>query len=437
MKYLFLAKQYDLVVGDTFELFYRGVICLHNPYKYYILVRCPKGNPTPRYYTYTPKLQDVGEYELTISLIDDDHNVVDSAKTILKVHEPTPSKEKLNVLCIGDSLTFNGVWPKEGYRRFTRNDGTPVGLGFKDNLKMIGTCKQPLDEEIIGYEGYGSWTWKSFCTSDLVSTISPVWVEVDHHNLDENDQHSVWKSENLEWILESIEPKRLKFKRGQMNYSPSPKIGNIFTHQDGGIHHNEIQVKKYEFEMGNPFWNKEKNENDFLSYCQKHQFEKIDLVYILLTWNGQYIPYNTNFEHHTTYAKMLIRQIHNAYPDAHINLLGIQICSVNGGIGANYGANGPYSDEFGTITTAFNYNECLENLVNEPEFKDYCCYTDTKAQFDSEYNMPMIEKKVNVRNSMTEYIGTNAVHPTMNGYLQIGDVFYRALVKDIIERNKK
>ena len=55
MKYIFLAKEYDLVVGDTFELFYRGIICLHNPYKYYILVRCPKGNPYPRYYTFMPK----------------------------------------------------------------------------------------------------------------------------------------------------------------------------------------------------------------------------------------------------------------------------------------------------------------------------------------------------------------------------------------------
>ena len=79
MKYIFLAKEYDLVVGDTFELFYRGIICLHNPYKYYILVRCPKGNPYPRYYTFTPKEDEIGDYELTISLIDDDHQVVDFA----------------------------------------------------------------------------------------------------------------------------------------------------------------------------------------------------------------------------------------------------------------------------------------------------------------------------------------------------------------------
>ena len=88
MKYIFLAKEYDLVVGDTFELFYRGIICLHNPYKYYILVRCPKGNPYPRYYTFTPKEDEIGDYELTISLIDDDHQVVDFATTTLHVVKP-------------------------------------------------------------------------------------------------------------------------------------------------------------------------------------------------------------------------------------------------------------------------------------------------------------------------------------------------------------
>ena len=45
--------------------------------------------------------------------------------------------------------------------------------------------------------------------------------------------------------------------------------------------------------------------------------------------------------------------------------------------------------------------------------------------------------QVNVRNKKTEKVGTNGVHPTMEGYLQIGDVFYRALVSDMKEISKK
>lgn len=125
MKYIFLANEYDLVVDDTFELFYRGVICLNNPYEYYILIRCEKGHPYPRYYTFTPKSQDVGDYPLTITLLDNNHQIIDEETTILHVQQPHQPKERLNVLCIGDSLTFNGVWPSEGYRRFAKTGGYP------------------------------------------------------------------------------------------------------------------------------------------------------------------------------------------------------------------------------------------------------------------------------------------------------------------------
>lgn len=437
MKYIRLAREYDLVVNDTFELFYRGVICLFNPYQYYILVNCDKGNPYPRYYTFTPKENEVGDYPLTITLFDNNNQIVETDSTVLHVRKPVKPKNRLNVLCVGDSLTFNGVWLKEGYRRFTRIGGEPSGLGFSESLKMIGTCKQDLDDEEVCYEGYGSWTWQSFCTTDVVSTKSPVWVNVSKHSFDENDQHSVWKSGNLEWILESIEENRLKFKRGSNNYSPNPKIEDSFENVSGGIHRESFRITGYEFEIGNPFWNKEEEQIDFKAYCKKHNYEKIDLVYILLTWNGLYKPYNSDFSHHIDYAKRFIRQIHQDYPEAHITLLGIQICSVNGGIASNYGANGPYSDLFGTITTAFNYNAALEELVLSDEFKTYCRYVDSKAQFDSEYNMPMVERKVNIRNDLTEMIGTNGVHPTMSGYLQLGDVFYRALVKDVIDKNNE
>lgn len=431
MKYIFLAKEYDLVVGDRFELFYRGVICLSNPYFYQIKILCEKGQPFPRYYTFTPKASDVGTYELKVILIDNKNCVVDEASTILNVHMPNKPDEPLNVLCFGDSLTFNGVWPSEGYRRFCEEGGAPEGNGFKNSLNMIGTCKKEVEDKVIGYEGYGSWTWKSYCTNEVVAMNSPVWVDVEKHNLTENDQHSTWKNNNLEWVLESITDNRLKFKRGNGNFTPSPKLDDTFINIEGGINKDDIKIKGYEFEINNPFWNKETNQIDIKTYLNNQGYDSLDLVYVLLTWNGLYKPHNTVFDHHLDYAKMILRHIHEAYPNAKITLLGIQICSVNGGIASNYGAHGPYSDLFGTITTAFNYNNALELLTQEDEFKEYTRYVDTKAMFDSEYNMPQIQVPVNARSTITESIGTNGVHPNMSGYLQLGDVFYRALVSDV------
>lgn len=430
-KLLFLAKNYDLVIGDTFELFYRGVIRSMNPYKYYIYVNSPKGRPYPRFYTYTPGENDEGDYPLTITLYDDFGNEIEKASTTLHVHKPVAPSRKINILCFGDSITFNGVWPYEGFRRFTKDDGEPKGLGFSNTLNFIGTMKK----EEVGYEGYGGWQWRHFVKNEAVSMTSSVWIEVDSHNLNENDQHSVWKSNNLKWVLESIEDTKLKFKRGEGNYSCLPTIGEVFENVSGGENTEDIKVKKYYFEKGNPFYDEQLDGPNFKKYCDDNNFEGIDYCYILLTWNGQYQPYNHDFSHYEPYIKAIVERIHNDYPNAFVRLIGIQSPSINGGIAANYGANGPYHDVYGEVSTAYNYDEYLEKFCERDEYKSYCKYIDMKAQFDVEYNMPSTMMKVNARNDETHRVGTNGVHPTMNGYLQIGDVFYRALVADM--KNEK
>ena len=427
-KLIFLSKQYVLVVGDTFELFYRGVIRSMNPYKYYIHVVCDKGNPFPRYFSYTPKENEEGKYKLTISLYDDYHNLIESGETVLNVSKPEKPKRKMNILCIGDSLTFNGMWPYEGYRRFTQNDGEPKGLGFSESLNMIGTCKK----EEVGYEGYGGWQWRHFCLNEAFDASSGIWVELDNNPFDENDQHSIWMCDNLPWVMESIEKNRIKFKRGLNNYFCGNTISNVFNHISGGVHHNTIEGTKYYFDKGNPFWNEETKGPDFKKYILKNNFPGIDYVYILLTWNGQFTPFNHDFSHFDPFIRQLIDQIHKDFKDAKIRLMGIQSPSINGGIAFNYGASGYYSDVFGEVSTAFFYDEYLEKLCSE---YDFCKYIDTKAQFDVEYNMPAMMKPVNTRSSTMERIGTNGVHPTNDGYLQIGDVFYRALVSDM--KNEK
>jgi len=428
-KLIFLSKEYQLVVGDNFQLFYQGVIRSMNYNRYNILIECKKGNPYPRYYSYTPKKEEVGEYELSLTLLDDYNYVIESAKTILKVVMPKEPSEVKHILCVGDSITFNGVWPSEGYRRFSKLGGEPEGLGL-GNVKMIGTCKKQVGDDIVGYEGYGSWQWRHFVTNEVISSTSCIWVKA-KHDKDENDQHSVWMTGGLKWVLESIEEGRLKFKRGVGNYSITPKVENIFTHVDGGINYGDIEIESFEFEQGNPFFDKETNQNEFKKYIEKNNFEKLDYVYILLTWNGQYQPFNKDFSHHEKYMAEFIDKLHLEYPNAKVRLLGIQSPSITGGIAANYGASGPYSNLFGEISTAYSYNQFLEEFSMRDKYKDFVKYVDTKAQFDTEYNMPYVMKPVNNRSKVLEKIGTNGVHPSMDGYLQLGDVFYRILVHDM------
>lgn len=430
-KLISLAKKYDLVVGDRFELFYRGIIKSLNPYKYYIYVHCVKGNAYPRYYTFTPKDSDVGDYELEITIYDDFHEAIDSSTTTLHIVKPERPNRELNILCFGDSLTCNGVWPYEAYRRFSKEGGEPLGLGFNDSLNFVGKMKK----EEVGFEGFGGWKWREFCTNDCIGISSSVWVKA-NHNFTENDQESIWQTNDKKWILETIEKDRLKFKRGPGNFGCSPNIGEYFYNVEGGYNKDKVKVLSYEYEDVSPFYDDDSQGPDFKKYCEKLGYPDLDYVYILLSWNGQYIPFNEDFSMHEPYIKMILDNIHKSYPKCKVGLIGIQSPSINGGITANYGCNGAYHDTLGEIVTAYNYDEYLEKLSFSDSYKDYVRYIDMKAQFDVENNVPTIEAKVNNRNDKKEIIGTNGVHPTLNGYLQIGDAFYRALVSDICDFNK-
>jgi len=448
-KLLFLAKRYDCVIGDEFQLFYRGVVKSMNPYKYYIYVECVKGRPYPRYFTYTPKAGEEGSYQLKITLFDDFMNVIDSGETTLVVHKIEKPKKKLNVLCIGDSLTCNGVWPATGCQRFEDTkceEGKPICYGLGECFEFVGTCKReveyetPIDPEkgkkIIGFEGYGGWQWRHFVLDETIDPNCSVWVEYKNNPFTEHDQHSTWECDGKKWVLETFEPNRLKFKRGIGNWGISNTMGKVFKHVDGGIHTDDFTITGFEYEKGNPFLDKENGGISIKNYVQKHGFESVDLAYIFLSWNGMWKPYNHDYSMHEEYIRKLVGQIHEDYPNALIRFIGIQSPSIDGGMASTYGANGYYSDLFAEICSAYYYDHYLEELSESKEYKDFCRYIDLKAQFDTEYNYPKMERKVNVRNPKTEFIGSNGLHPTMMGYEQFGDCFFRALVADVKEFNE-
>ena len=416
-----LAQKYYLVTNDRFELFYRGVIKSHDPYKYYVKATCEKGYTYKRYFTYTPRDGEEGEYKLLISIIDDEGKIIEEKETLLVVKKPVEEKNKINILCIGDSLTVNGVWPKVGFDKYNEYI---TSISGENNINFIGKMKK----DKVGYEGYGGWQWYTFGHDYDKSQTSSVWVTC-NHDKDDTDQHSTWKNGDKEWILETIEEKRLKFKRGKGNDKINPELTGPFTSISETNNNSNILFESYEYSAANPFWNKQEKRMDFNKYVTDNGYQKIDYVFILLTWNGQYKPYNTDFSVHDEYSSMMIETIHQDYPEAKIGILGIQLPCPNGGMTACYGASRYYHDWYGETITAFNYDEFLEKKCNSEKYKDYVVYFDTKAQFDSEYNFYTKDIGVNNRNNeITERIGVNGIHPSMNGYLQIGDSFYRALI---------
>ena len=346
---VFLADEYELVAGDNFQLFYRGVVQAVNPYDYYIKVTCSKGSAFPRYYEWNPTAENVGRHKLTLQVMDNNGNLLGEDSTTLVVKEAVEPTENINILCIGDSLTAGGYWPGEMNRRLIGEGGTPAANSFS-NISFVGAKSKTINGYKVNFEGTGGWTWATF-----LSEKSPL-------------------------------------------YNPATE------------------------------------EISFKYYCEQNGIETIDCLYTLLTWNGQGTAFKTNYSVSTGHfadAAKLIDILHEEYPDAKVRCLGIQIPSQNGGMGYNYGANGGYSDSYGMLVSAMNYNATLEDFCQQDKYKNFVKYVDVAGQFDTDYNMPNTQKAVNNRSSVTETFGTNGVHPSVNGYYQIADAAYRAMIHDI------
>lgn len=452
---IMLAKSYDLVEGDTFQLFFRSIIkCFGDYTRFGIDCRCSKGNFYPDYFEYTPTSNDDRTYKLTIRLRDFKGRCIAEKETTLNIHKvPTLSTPVTKNLCVfGDSLTSSGAWAAEGIRRLVGTSDTvsgPASLKLSNlTIETFGTNKNTINTQLIKHEGYGGWTWSSFLTNNqsadstdgaiIITLSSPHDYEID------NVQKSIWTDNNgLKWELEDlISTTKIKFNRGEGN---TGRRGDIKapTSMVCASPSLTITPSSFEWESRNPFWNELTNEVDFINWAEEKGCPQIDIAACLLTWNGGGAAdnslgwsYDSKIKKHMSDAKILLNKLHSQYPNAKIICMGIQIPSLTGGCGSNYGAVGSYSDVWGTAFYAWDYNKQLEELCLSKEFKDFTYYVDTKGQFDTIHMMPTKEVTVNTRSNIKYALGSNGVHPSMDGYYQIGDAFFRKLVAILDEENK-
>lgn len=410
---LHLPEKYDLVVGDTFELFYKGVMLCKDPYAYNILVNCGIGKAWGRKFEAVPTAE--GIYPLTITVSDDFGNVIDKASTNLVVKSKMISPEKeFNVLCIGDSLTCGGVWVDEVYRRLTKttdktsyNHEAPTGEGLS-NIKFIG---KNTTQSGAGFEGFGGWKFSDYLSTQ--TTTSNYWLTCTHSKSD-SDQESIYKDENgVEWQLETIEENRLKFKKHKGS-GIMPTSGTL-TWVSGGTDTSDINFEKITLEAGNPFVYNGKI--DFESYCKDVGASGIDICYILLGWNNA----STDKEVYKSYAKQFADLLLAFNPDMKIVLLGLQVPSLDG-CANNYGAQGVYSDWRALQEYVFSLDKIYSEIAKEYE---NVSFVNISGQFDTEYSMQTVTVKANVRSLETVIVQSNGVHPSVFGYYQIADAVYR------------
>ena len=420
-----LPDTINAIVGDTLQLFFRGMIQAVDPYKYDILVTCSKGNKYPRYFQYTPTVADVGTTTFTVTVKDDDRNVLASKTCQLVTRNVVQSPAaNLNVACFGDSLTAAGTWCAEANRRLTGTGGTPAGKALT-NIAFVGSKQNGT----TGYFGVGGWTWESYTQQGRpayrfqvtgVTSLSVGAVYTNNGNTFTVMEVNVTGGTGN--ILCSVTA-----------LTPAPSASGTLT-KSSGTGDATITYTSVARDTQNPLWDWDNNKMSFIPYANAVAGGKIDVVYTLLSWNEQ-TPGRTDFTSVLNQIKIFADTLHAEFPNAKLKIMGVQVPSVRGGMGVNYGATGTsYADGYGMVVTALNQNDAYQEFANRPEYSGFVEFVNVSAEFDTEYNMPHADRAVNTRNTgVTEWVDTNGIHPDNNGYLSIGDVCFRNFVANFCQ----
>lgn len=417
-----LPDKIQAVVGDTLQVFAQGCIEALNTYRHFITFDCDIGNSYPRYFETTPVVGNVGNHTLTVNVHDINGSVIATKSTTINVfqttHQPASAKQ---VLCMGDSLTAAAVWSPEFYRRVTGTGGTPAGNAY-GNTTFIGNRGTGGK-----YVGYGGWSVSNYL--GIANTASSVTAAA--HGKDSTDIGATYTDANsVTWILDKVvDANTLKMVVSGGGAATMPASGTL-TYVAGAAHTGNITFSAQTAGYASPMWNG--SSATFTQLVSNCGASSIDIAYILLGWNSVMLTNPTftvdDYSAYLAQYRTLLNQLHTDYPSAVVRIVGIQVPSLNGGLGANYGATGGYSQLYKMLKTAQTLNLAYQSLANEAAYSSWVKFVSVAPVFDSENNMPITTKAVNTRNATTENIGTNGVHPASSGYYQIADAAYRDFV---------
>ena len=426
------------IVGDRLQLFHKGIFNCKNIDNYIIRIECSKGKSYPRYFEYTPTSNDIGNTDITFSiykpssLTDYTGTLVASKKCKLitiNTDKESPSSLK-RFLLIGDSTITAGIYQNEAFRRLTASDGTPIGIGL-NNIKFVGRKTSDKRGVTTGYEGTSGWSWDNY-VSPISKTILFNVIDVTNVNID--DLYAVQSGNvTLRMLVMEInitEGKgyiRCSYNSDSPSYSATPDSSGTMKKLSGGGDL-LITYTSIEEDMYSPFYNTETSEIDITSYVNEYCEGNIDYFIPTLGINSISRMYSNNktIETIVNEVKTLIDAVHSEFPNVKILISTIPMPSQVGGVGSSYNASYRAVKE-DYQRRAFKINTEYIRLAESSDYSSFTSIINLCAEFDSDYLYPTTEVTANPRTMTKEIRGTNAAHPSDDGYLSEGDIIFRYL----------
>lgn len=416
----------NAVVGDTLRIYYSGAFNCLDTDLYEVSVLSGKGKAFPRYWEYTPAVSDVGTTTITFMIgkygIETEEVKVIASKecTLNTVNRLTD--RNLNILHVGDSTLEDGYFAKETARRFSGTGGTPEGLGL-GGIKAVGRKKV----EGYGYEATGGWTWSTYVTYGVKAIRFHV-TGVTGINIG-----ALYTVSGAIYYVAEVNVTggagtiRCTYNWNSPNTNNPPASGTLTKYGSGdGTGDASVSYSSFEEEVYSPFFDGESGEVDFSGYANAYCDGNIDVIVCSLGINTIISRNSLDPSPATTAAKTFIDKFHEQFPSGKVGLCTIQMPSMKGGFGANYGAS-ENSRQYAYKRRLFALNKAYIEMAQSAAYKDFVFLIDVCAEFDHEHAYPSEDKKVNLRSTETEKVETNAVHPVTTAKGMISDSIYRAV----------
>ena len=439
----FLPKKVYGVIGDTMQLFDRGVTISQEPYRFYNDWICGQGKIFERYLEITPELVN-GEVpdNLTIkhALINDSYDISEQSTSELVLSaRPTSPANDINVLCVGASTTANGEWASELKRRLTGtlDTGTPAADGLT-HINFVGRKELAAASGVrpmpVNVEATGGWTWRTFYTpQDAVRlTVSGVT------SINIGDVYT-YQNGNGQTVKVSVAEVNITGTSGNIRFiynydtqgqgvpaAASGEITRVSGSGDATIAYSAADEETY-----CPFYDEATGEPDFANYAQQYCNGQIDVVIFNLGTINYSLVGKESLVNILANMKTLIDALHADFPNCKVIIAPGVGYNTHYGIEYNYNAASKMKS-WGSLFAQFRYAKAVEDFIGGDNYKDWCYLADTIAETDSEHVFPTATKPVNTRMSETEIIGTNGAHLLLQGYQMVADSIYRAFVNTIL-----
>ena len=404
-------------VGDTLQLYYKGMFRCVNPYNYAIKLKCDIGSQYPRYYELTPTSAQIGNHTLIAELVDNNGKTLAKKTVTLKVSaSPSNPSGLVNILCVGASCTQNGEWVGE-FQRKLQSDLNISNANFVGRMAVNGTH----------LEATGGYSWISY-TSTSASGLYKFYFDSAHLPTTVNVGNTYSNNGKTFTVTEINIPTPDGGGYISCTSNGNPTVSGTLTLATGT---GDATLTYYNSSYsGNPFmYNGSINLPQYASdYCGG----KIDVVYTELFVNGS-APFNDNPVVRFDLMKTFVDMFRSAFPNCKI-VLGMPYCpDEKGGTGANYGATGGFSWGYGIKYTFQNYMSDIHEYLSANNMTDYVTLVNWTDEFDSENDFLQITKPVNVRSQQTEVFGQNGLHPSNVGYMQMADSAVRHFVANFCQ----